>query len=215
MQTVLAAEPSGEKPARSLFNSRVSQVGTRAVQTKVLSLPGAGQETQYLEDVSLRRLVMEHYDQEQLALRRYLSFLGIDTDTGQEIVQESFLKLHEHLLAGGDRTNLRAWLYRVAHNLARNVQTAFRTARTDYLPDLTGNGEIPDRDISVEDRLLESERIDRFQAALGQLSRPQRECLTLRTQGLKYREIAEIMSLSVSTVGENITRGLERLKELV
>jgi RNA polymerase sigma-70 factor, ECF subfamily len=184
-------------------------------QTEVLAFPKTGGETQYLEDVSLRRVVLEYYDQEHLALRRYLSFLGVDVETGQEIVQESFLKLHEHLLVGGDRTNLRAWLYRVAHNLARNMQTAFRTARTDYLPDMTVNGDIAGSEISAEERLLENERTSRFQAALAQLSRPQRECLTLRTQGLKYREIAEILQLSVSTVGENVTRGLERLKELV
>lgn len=184
-------------------------------QMDVLSLPEISWEKQYLEDVSLRRLVLEQYDREQIALRRYLSCLGVDRETGLEIVQESFLKLHEHLLMGGDRTNLRAWLYRVSHNLARNIQSSFRTARTDYLPDLTADGDIAGNEVSAEDRLLEAERASRFQAALGQLSKPQRECLTLRTQGLKYREIAEILQLSTSTVGENVTRGLERLKELV
>jgi DNA-directed RNA polymerase specialized sigma24 family protein len=37
----------------------------------------------------------------------------------------------------------------------------------------------------------------------------------LRAQGLKYREIAEALNLSVSTVGENVQRGLERLKEML
>ncbi len=182
---------------------------------KSLPLADPGWEKQYLEDVTLRRLVLEQYDQEHVALRRYLSYLGVDRETGQEIVQESFLKLHEHLLMGGDRTNLRAWLYRVSHNLARNIQTSFRSAKTDYLPDLGANGDFAGNDSSVEEKLLEAERTKRFQVALAQLSRPQRECLTLRTQGLKYREIADVMQLSVSTVGENIARGLERLKELV
>lgn len=180
-----------------------------------LAVPELGWETSYLEDVSVRRVVLEQYDQESLALRKYLSFLGMDRETGQEIVQECFLKLHEHLLAGGDRTNLRAWLYRVSHNMARNMQTSFRNAKTDYLPDLTLGAELAGAGLSAEEQLLEAERTKRFQKALGQLSRPQRECLTLRTQGLKYREIAEILQLSTSTVGENIARGLERLKELV
>jgi RNA polymerase sigma-70 factor, ECF subfamily len=83
----------------------------------------------YLEDISPRRLVLEHYDRESQALHRYLLFLGLDPETAQEIVQESFLKLHQHLLANGDRTNLRAWLFRVAHNLGRNAQTAFRATQ--------------------------------------------------------------------------------------
>jgi DNA-directed RNA polymerase specialized sigma24 family protein len=106
-----------------------------------LALPGAAWEAEYLEGTSLQRLVLEHYDQEQIPLRRYVSFLGVDAETAREIVQESFLKLHEHLLRGGDRTNIRAWLYRVAHNLARNAQSAFRASRTDPLPGLESGKE--------------------------------------------------------------------------
>src|SRR5579875_535876 len=80
-----------------------------------LALPAAAWSSEYLEDTSLRRLVMEHYDQEHVSLLRYLNCLGLDADSAREVVQESFLKLHEHLLRGGDRTNLRSWLYRVAH----------------------------------------------------------------------------------------------------
>jgi RNA polymerase sigma-70 factor (ECF subfamily) len=144
-----------------------------------------------------------------------VAFLGLDDDTARELVQESFLKLHEHLLAGGDRRNLRAWLYRVAHNLARNAQSAFRTSKTDPLADALAARELPSTDVSVEDELLERERLEQLQKAVGQLSAAQKECLALRAQGFKYREIAEVLNLSVSTVGENIQRGLERLRELV
>jgi RNA polymerase sigma-70 factor, ECF subfamily len=188
-------------------------------QAQVLAFPRRGyplpREAQYLEDTSLRRLVLEHYDQEHVAIRRYLSFLGVDAETGREIVQETFLKLHEHLLAGGDRSNLRAWLYRVAHNLARNSQIAFRTSRTGSLPDATAGGDLPANTASAEEELLTAERTRRVREAMNQLSLAQKESLVLRAQGLKYREIAEILNLSVSTVAENVQRGLERLKDLV
>jgi RNA polymerase sigma-70 factor, ECF subfamily len=180
-----------------------------------LALPGATWEAEYLQDTSLRRLVLEHYDQEQLALRRYVSFLGVDPETAREIVQESFLKLHEHLLRGGDRTNLRAWLYRVAHNLVRNAQSAFHTSKTDPLPDAKSGREPALKEASAEQELLAHERVARLRAAMRQLSIAQRECLVLRAQGFKYREIAEVLNLSTSTVGENIQRGLERLRELL
>jgi RNA polymerase sigma-70 factor, ECF subfamily len=180
-----------------------------------LALPGAAWEAEYLEGTSLQRLVLEHYDQEQIPLRRYVSFLGVDAETAREIVQESFLKLHEHLLRGGDRTNLRAWLYRVAHNLARNAQSAFRASRTDPLPGLESGKEPVLKAASAEQELLMRERMVRLRAAMIELSTAQRECLVLRAQGLKYREIAEVLNLSTSTVGENIQRGLERLKELL
>jgi DNA-directed RNA polymerase specialized sigma24 family protein len=39
--------------------------------------------------------------------------------------------------------------------------------------------------------------------------------LALRAEGFKYREIADVLELSTSTVGENVQRGLEKLKELL
>src|SRR5205085_10127628 len=112
-------------------------------QADILSLPQATWETAYLEDISVRRLVMDLYDQEHLAVRRYIGFLGIDPESNQEIVQECFLRLHQHLAAGGDRTNLRAWLYKVAHNLARSNQRSWHISKTDALPDITTWGDIP------------------------------------------------------------------------
>ena len=180
-----------------------------------LSLASATWETEYLEDIKIRRLVLEWYDREHVAVRRYLLFLGVEAETVREIVQETFLKLHQHLLGGGDQSNLRAWLYRVAHNLARNWQSCFGSSKTDLLSDVTVAGDLPSQAISAEDKLLAAERTKRFREALGQLSTAQRECLALRAQGMKYREIAEALNLSVSTVGENIGRGLEKLRELI
>ena len=170
---------------------------------------------QYVKDDFRLQLILEHYDREQLPLRRYVAFLGVDVETAREIVQESFLRLHEHLLGGGDQTHLRGWLYRVAHNLARNAQSAFRSKKTDQLADATPTGDLAAAGTSVEDDLLARERVERFRTAMQELSSAQRECLVLRAQGLKYREIAEALHLSVSTVGENVQRGLERLKGLL
>lgn len=181
----------------------------------ILRFPSTAWKADYLEDVSVRRLVLEHYDRESTPLRRYLQFLGIDTETAQEVVHESFLKLHEHLLGGGDRRNLRAWLYRVAHNLGRNTQTAFRSSKTDSLADVTIAGDPPSLSASAEDDLLSRERNRLMREAMLRLSAAQRDCLLLRAQGLKYREIAETLNLAISTVGENVQRGLEKLKELL
>lgn len=175
----------------------------------------ASWETEFLEDTSLRRVVLDLYDRDHLGLRRYVAFLGADSETVQEIVQESFLRVHQHLLSGGDRTNLRAWLYRVAHNLVRNSQTSARACKTDYLPDLSSSEEIPANMMSAEQTVLQTEREARFKSALESLSSTQRECLALRARGLKYREIGEVLNLSVSSVGEHVQRGLERLKELI
>jgi RNA polymerase sigma-70 factor (ECF subfamily) len=74
---------------------------------------------------------------------------------------------------------------------------------------------VSSRSPSAEQVLLHEERTARLRVAMEALSVAQKECLALRAEGLKYREIAQILDLSVSTVGENIQRGLERLKEMI
>lgn len=166
-----------------------------------------------VEAVAHGQLLLDLYDREQASLRRYLMFLGVDADTAAETTQETFLKLHQHLLGGGDRTNLRAWLFRVAHNLARNSQLSFRSSRTTSLSDATVVVNPVAPNASAEDVLIAKERETRLAQAIEELSTSQKSCLALRSQGLKYREIAEALQLSVSTVAENVQRGLERLRE--
>jgi RNA polymerase sigma-70 factor (ECF subfamily) len=181
----------------------------------LLALPRAAWKVDSLGDASDVEVVLTHYDQDRIPLQRYLSFIGVDVETARELVQESFLRLHEHLMRGGDRAHLRAWLYRVAHNLARNTQTASFTTRTGPLEEVTSGGDPASHAASAEEDLLAQERLARLRLAIGQLSTAQRDCLVLRAQGLKYREIGEALKLSVSTVGENVQRGLEKLKGLV
>lgn len=165
--------------------------------------------------VSAKDVVLEHYDREQVPLRRYLLFLGVNDATAQEIVQETFLRLFRHLGKNGDRSNLRAWLYRVAHNLARNEQNASHQRRCDSL-EATLAGSLPGASAeSPEVSLLNREKEDRLREAIEALSAPQRDCLILRAQGMKYREIASVLDLTTSSVAENVQRGLSKLKELL
>ena len=182
---------------------------------KALRVEAMAWETGAGDQTADSRLVLELYDGEQVALRRYLYFLGLDADSAAETVQDSFLKLHEHLLGGGDRANLRAWLYRVCHNLARNLQASAVSRRTERLADDSGRLDPVAPAASAEDELLAREQNERLRRAVQELSSTQRDCLVMRSQGLKYREIAEALGLSTSTVGENVARGLEKLKELI
>ena len=184
-------------------------------QGPVLTFPAVPWKVESVENGNHGRLLLELYDREQVPLRRYLAMLGLDAETARDIVQDSFLKLHEHLLADGDQSNLRAWLYRVAHNGARNRQTSFGVRKTGRIDDLPQGASPIAADASAEETLLGKEREQRLRSAMEKLSEAQRSCVVLRTQGMKYREIAEALDLSVSTVGENIQRGLERLKELL
>src|SRR5271165_7458874 len=58
-------------------------------------------------------------------LLRYLAGLGLSSDEAQDVVQDTFLSLHRHLASGGSQANIRGWLFRVAHNQARNRQGSY------------------------------------------------------------------------------------------
>ncbi|MDQ2841080.1 MAG: RNA polymerase sigma factor [Acidobacteriota bacterium] len=182
---------------------------------KALEFGAAAWSDNRVGETAETKLILDLYDQEQVSLRRYVLYLGVDRATAEETVQESFLRLHQHLLAGGDRTNLRAWLYRVTHNLARNAQSSARSSRTGALEDLMPAAQPATPAASAEEELLDLEQKELLRQAFSRLSPAQRNCLVLRSQGLKYREIAEALDLSTSTVAENVQRGLEKLKEIV
>src|SRR5580700_4981149 len=58
-------------------------------------------------------------------LLRYLVCLGLAPDDAQDIVQDTFLSLQQHLASGGSQQNIRGWVFRVAHNQARNEQNSY------------------------------------------------------------------------------------------
>ncbi len=61
-------------------------------------------------------------------LLRYLAGLGLSAEEAQDVAQDAFLSLHEHLAADGSQENIRSWVFRVAHNRARNYQQRLRQA---------------------------------------------------------------------------------------
>src|SRR5258708_4950158 len=72
--------------------------------------------------------VLRLFDELSDPLLRYLLFVRLPVDAAEEIVQETFVRLFEHLLKGRARENLRGWVFKVAHNLALKQANATRTA---------------------------------------------------------------------------------------
>ncbi len=159
---------------------------------------------------SLDAEVEQIYRETRGAVCAYLLYLGVSEDRAQEVTQEVFLRLFQALRKGVFIENVRAWSFRVAHNLGLKVRSrerAFRLMEPDW-----------DRFIhpsdSPETALLDRERNTRVAAALEELSPQQRNCLYLRSQGLRYREIAEVMGISASSVNEFLRRAIARLAEV-
>ena len=143
-------------------------------------------------------------------LLRYLVCLGLSSDEAQDVVQDAFLLLHRHLSAGGSQENIRGWLFRVAHNQARNRENRydrnFSAASEAQLDSVS-------HDVTPERAVLEKEKFQRLGKAMRLLSGTERECLLLRAAGLRYREIGEVLGIATSTVSDTVERAVKKLAE--
>ena len=143
-------------------------------------------------------------------LLRYLVCLGLTSDEAQDVVQDAFVSLQRHMASGGNQENMRGWLFRVAHNQARNRQTSYHRR---FGETLDGEKDFPADDATPEQLVLEREKLRRVAAAIRLLTESERECLLLRAGGLRYREIGEVLGMATSTVGDTVDRAMRKLTE--
>jgi RNA polymerase sigma-70 factor, ECF subfamily len=136
----------------------------------------------------------------------------LNADIAMDITQEAFLRLWKQWEAGEDILNARAWLLRVARNLAEDyAKSSFR--RNGTHPPQMMNGIRAETLLPLE-RLEREETFARLRGELKQLSEPDREILTLR-YALDYNasEIAEILAITATAVHMRLSRARQRLAE--
>jgi RNA polymerase sigma-70 factor (ECF subfamily) len=150
------------------------------------------------------------YQELRQPLLRYLSGLGLAPDEAQDVVQDTFLALHKHLANDGRQSNIRSWVFRVAHNRARNHQQSYAQRMGDSL-DLAGDA--ASGAASPEQIALANEQAQRLDRAVRSLAAQERECLMLRAEGLRYREIAEVLGIPTSTVADIVAQTIKKLAE--
>jgi RNA polymerase sigma-70 factor (ECF subfamily) len=153
---------------------------------------------------ALEREVVAQFDQTRNRLLRYLLGFGLPLHDCEEIAQETFLALFQHLQRGGSRRNLQGWLFRVAHNLG--LRKRQRTMKTEEIGD-----SVMDPAPNPEDQFATSQTQRRMRAAVDALPELDRRCLALRAEGLRYREIAEVLDISVGGVAVALGRSLARI----
>jgi len=154
--------------------------------------------------------VISLFDQLQERLLGYVLAFGLSAHDAEDVVQETFLSLFRHLHLGRSRRNLRGWIFRVGHNLALKRRAANQAA----------NGSVAYESIaalhsdpgpSVEEQVAFSQRQRRLLSVLEVLPEQDQRCLILRAEGLKYREIAEILGISLGSVSMSLARSLARM----
>ena len=153
------------------------------------------------------------FDQYRVPLLRYLYSFGLPMQDGEEVVQEVFLALFQHLRRGKPRTNLQGWVFRVAHNLGLKRCQARRREGLGDVSD-AADAAWPDAEPNPEEQAAARERHKHLLAVVEALPELDRRCLYLRAEGLRYREIRDVLGMSLGAVSLSLERSLERLSRV-
>lgn len=136
------------------------------------------------------------------ALRRYARALTRDTETADDLVQDTLVRAlrSEHLFHGGD---IRSWLFTILTNLNRNrLRSLARRPLTSSIEDGDA-ADSPGPEAGGRD----------IERALTMLVEDQRQALLLVVlEGLSYREVAEVQGVPVGTVMSRLARARAQIK---
>ena len=159
----------------------------------------------------LEEEVVALFEQLRSPVLRYLLSFRIPVPDAEEVVQDVFLSLYQHLLKDKSRENLQGWIFKVAHNSALKYRLRERQHSTRFVY-IDGISEMaPDSNAGPEENAAANQRQQRLLAVVRAMPEQDQCCLWLRAEGLRYREIAEVLGISLGSVASSMQKSLARL----
>ena len=156
----------------------------------------------FQDEAEFEALFLAHYDGVYRLLFRIVGF----QQEAEDLAQETFLRLYRHRFPEGREHNVRAWLYRVATNLAYNALRG-RQRRDKHqaaaAAQVTATGGPPRDPAEIALRYDEGETV---RQVLAGLPPRQARLLLLRHAGLTYRELAQAFDVAPGSVGTLLAR---------
>jgi len=154
----------------------------------------------------LDRSFEEIYSRDATPLYRYLRRLTLSRSTAEDLLQETFLKLHLQLHGGLKIENVRAWLFRVATHLAHDrgkAETRAQVRERQY--------DSSARAVDIQRALEQRHDLHR---TLARLPPRMRQVILLHAEGFTYREMAEITGIEPGYAGVLLQRARAEFKRI-
>jgi RNA polymerase sigma-70 factor, ECF subfamily len=192
----LAGERTPDRDTVLLKISMLSLVRKRAASRK----GAAAAETARLEVNAL-------YEERGEEFLHYAITLGRDEELARDALQESFMRYFAARCRGEAITAARAWIYRVMHNYLLDRMKEER-CRHEYSRQPLAWAQ--DQDIEGE-----CFRREFFHLIRGALTPREYDCFRLRTEGMRYQDIAATLDLTSGAVGTMVHRAVRKLRKLI
>jgi RNA polymerase sigma-70 factor (ECF subfamily) len=148
------------------------------------------------------------------SLYRYARWLARDRSEAEDLVQEAYLKGLRGFDSFTAGTNIRAWMFRILRNTFLTSRTGLRAVppiSLDEKPEIAE--EIADA-ATPESNFLQRATAEALRRAIENLPPDFREVLLLcDVEGMRYREIAESLSIPIGTVTSRLLRARQRVRK--
>lgn len=141
-------------------------------------------------------------------LLRYAKALTRNTDMAEDLIQDCLERAWSKRSLWNPQRKLRPWLFTIMHNLYINEINKLVNKHQHVSVDIS----------MIDERVDDSQvlRINELDKALGKLNPGYREIILLAgLEGLSYKEIAVVTDLPLGTVMSRLSRGREKLKQLM
>jgi len=137
-----------------------------------------------------------------------------DDDLASEVCQQVFLSIHQKLSNLREPQAFKGWIYRTAINrchLENRKRNQIRTLKAN-----AQNGQSNSNAPSPHQVYQQSERSAIVADALQKLSEEQRTIIIMKEyEGLKFREIAELLHISENTAKSRLYYGLKNMRKIL
>ena len=145
------------------------------------------------------------------AIFRHCYFRVYNRELAKDLMQETFTRTWDYTAKGNEVKNIRSFLYKIANNL---IIDHIRKKKESSLEALQETGFEPSH--TTKDNLHIHIDAEQVIHVIGQLDEMYREPVLMRyIDGLKPKEIAELLNETVNVVSVRINRGVKQLRALL
>ncbi len=148
------------------------------------------------------------WDQYSNRLLRFILSRVADQDEAEDILQEVFIRIHQHLCCLPELGKMQSWIYQIARNLIIDHYRG-RRELVEIPEDLQEEAESHEEDAEMEISLSLREIVD-------ELPEPYRQALLLTEfEGMRQKELAEYLGISFSGAKSRVQRAREKVRDLL